>query len=358
MKSHLIHLLFAGCLTIVFSCRQNPSLVQVKDIPIDFKNIKTIDMDSTNTKIISFETTEQSLLYNIDEICFWKSKIIVFTRNKLCVFDNAGKFLFNVSGKGNGPEEYASLANFFVQDESINLFDSDTKRILSFNADGRFISSTAMPSDANNHFPAVLYPTGHDSYYIAKNRFEGDHVQTPTLSVWTKEYKPVGEINGCYLTTGLSVPDMFSCHQDNILYWELLNDTIFSIMNYERILPKYYVNFQDKTIPAYERAGKGLYDLIQYTNRPEVIKQIATRIGYIHEDEKYIRFIFWFQQKLHYVKYDKNSQSVSTYCFTGEKLNVKMSYFMDIQDDNLILSAFIKDSDENPVLLLINEKEF
>jgi hypothetical protein len=331
----------------------------VTSISIDFKNIKSIDIDPDNVKVIPLETTEQSLLYSINKIQFWKNKIIVFTHYKLCVFDDNGKFLFNVSRKGEGPEEYSALSNFFIQDEHINLFDSDTRRLLSFDENGKFISSTAMNPDENRHFPAVLYPTDNDSYYIAKNRFEGDQAQTPTLSVWTKEYKLVREINGRYLTTGLSVPDLFSCYKDNILYWELLNDTIFSIHDYKQIIPKYYVDFQEKSIPAYEKTGKDLYELIQYTNRPEVIDRFAARIGYVREDEQYIRLIFWFQKRLHYVKYDKNNQLASTYCFTGNKLNADLNYFMDIRNDNLIFSASIKDNyDENPILLVINEKEF
>jgi len=331
--------------------------MQIQKIPIDFKKIKSVALDSIKIKVISLESKDQSLLYYINKIQFWKNKIIIYTQGKLCVFDNNGKFLFNVGNKGNGPGEYTILSNFFIQNEYLNLYDSQTKRILTFDADGRFLHSTLVNGDTNHSYPMTLFPTNHDSYYIARNTFQGNNVKTPTLSVWTKDYKFVREITKRYLTTGLSAPDEFSFYKNEILYWELLNDTIFYVQNYNKLIPKYYVDFQDKAIPANERVEKDLYKVIQYTNRPEVIEKIASRIGYIHEDDNYIRFLFMFQRKMHYVRYDKNKQLVFTYCFSGEQLNADVNYFLDVQDDNIVLSANIKDNyDKNPMLLIINDK--
>jgi hypothetical protein len=142
------------------------------------------------------------------------------------------------------------------------------------------------------------------------------------------------------------------------LYWKILNDTIFSVRDYSTVIPKYHVDFQEKAILSYEREGKDLYEVIQYTNRPEVAERTAVSVRYIHEDDNYVRFLFVYQQRVHYARYNKTTQVTDTYCFDGSLLNVKLEYFMDMKGDSLVLSASNKENDdENPMLLVINEKD-
>ncbi|MDR0700424.1 MAG: 6-bladed beta-propeller, partial [Tannerella sp.] len=263
-------------------------------------------------RIIELETTDSSLLYDITRIAFLKNKFFIFSRNKIVVFDKDGNYLFDLSGLGQALHDYAGIASLFVKNEHIYLYDSMGKKVLCFNESGSFISSTNI--NPNNPYPlSDIYPLS-DDRFIGKNMFRGDHVQTPVGSILDENYHTVDVVKGKNVNSGMTVYDNFFQYQEEILYWEVLCDTIFHISD-SKIIPKYYVDFGQYAIPESERKNKDIYDLIDYTNNPENINKTAGFIRYINEDERYVKFMFIFQQKTHYTFYDKSTKIAHVYRF-------------------------------------------
>ena len=140
---------------MMFSCKENNDQT-IKSISIDFDNVMYIDI--SKGKVIEPETTNSSLLYDIVNIEFIKEKLIIQTRGKVVVFDKEGKFLSNVGTKGNGPDEYTNLGSMHIKNEHIYLYDHMLRKVLCFDENGDFISSTVINQDQNMYFPSAIFP--------------------------------------------------------------------------------------------------------------------------------------------------------------------------------------------------------
>jgi hypothetical protein len=351
IKSVIIVLLFAMSL---FSCKKSVThSTEVLSINVDAA--KSIDI--SEGKLIELETTDLSLLYEIQQIEFLKEKMIILSREKVVVFDKNGKFLFNISGKGEAPNEYFNLANIFVANEFIHLFDHMSKKILCFDEDGNFISSTKI--NQNDRYPLTdIYPLKNGKF-IGKNMFQGDHMVIPAGSVLDENYQFVNTVKGRNITSGMTMSDNFYQYNDQILYWELLNDTIFSIVDYKKFEPKYFIDFEQYSIPRSER-NRDIYDLIDFTNKQENRNRFASVIGYINEDDHYLRFRFGFREQTHYVFYDKLNKTSKAYRFEDKnsKFNTVGGYAY-YNNGYIYLSIMSEiDMENNPYLVVFNETIF
>ncbi len=62
-------------------------------------------------------------------------------KSKICKFNNKGEFVKTFGNKGNGPGEFIRSSQIFFMGEKISVFDSQTKKIIKFDKDGKFISN-------------------------------------------------------------------------------------------------------------------------------------------------------------------------------------------------------------------------
>jgi hypothetical protein len=349
-KTVIIILLIATFLSCKEAAEQSIEVISVK-----LNEAQSIDL--SQGRMIELETTDSSLLYDIARIAFLKEKLFILTRNKVVVFDSNGKYLFNLSGVGQAPHEYTALANLFVKDEQVYLFDSMAKKILCFDANGNFISSANIPPD--NPYPlSDIYPLK-DGKYVGKNMFQGDHVSTPIGSILDERYNTVDVIEGKNVVTGMTVYDNFFQYQDEVLYWEALCDTIFSIPDAKKMSPEYYVDFGEYAIPQAERRGKEVYDLIDYTNKPENINKTATFIRYVNEDDRYLRFMFAFRNKTPFVFYDKQQKTARVYFFEDKNNAFVPVLFAYYYNHAVYLSVMSEtDMEKNPYLFVFDESVF
>ncbi|MDR1372730.1 MAG: 6-bladed beta-propeller [Dysgonamonadaceae bacterium] len=346
--------LFTGVLFLIlcfFSCTKPASPV-VEIISVDTDNTQLVDISKGQK--IELETTDSSLLYDISRIEFLKEKIIVLSREKVSVFDENGKFLFNISSKGEGPQEYINLANVFIKNEQIHLIDQMSKKILCYDENGNFVSSTKI--NENNQYPiSDLFPL-ENGKYIGKNMFQGDQNLVPVGCILDEEYNFVGTIEGRKILSGITKHDNFYQYKDRILYWEILNDTIFSIEDYQSVIPKYFVDFGNHSIP---KNNGDIYDLINYSSQPENINKIAGFIGNIIENDTYLMFRFMFKKQVHYVFYDKQRKNARIFRFEDSNREYYTTPCVCYHNGYIYLTIMSEtDLEKNPYLIVFEENIF
>ncbi len=342
---------------IVFSVSCKSQKKELTVIPIDLDSVQSVDVN--NGKIVELETSDSSLLYEIASIDVIKSKLVIQTRDKSVVFDSNGRFLYNVGAKGDAPFEYKKFTGIFVRNDSIYLFDGLSKKVLCYDNTGRYLFSRSVDSNSDKLFPTQIFPIS-NSAFIVKNTFRGNFEKVPVLSVLDDNYKYVANIDGRFLNTGFTVADNFSLFGKNeVLYWETLNDTIFSVVNGESIVPKYFVDFKEHAIPFSVRKGKDVYDLIDYTNKPQNISRIATFIRNVYEDDKLVRFMFVYNHKIYYTKYDKVKKTTRVFCFEDMKHRLKPQPFVKYMNGKVYLSVTSEGNfEKNPSLVVFSDKYY
>jgi hypothetical protein len=340
---------------LIFSCTKK-SMTPIEIISINVDNAQVLD--NSNGRIIELETTDSSLLYDITRIEFLKEKMIILSREKVSVFNKNGKFVFNISAKGEGPQEYINLANMFVKKDLIYLIDQMSRRILCYNENGNFVSSTKI-NETNPYPISDLFPL-ENGKYIGKNMFQGDHNLVPIGCILDEQYNFIKTIEGKNILSGITKHDNFYQHSDRILYWEILNDTIFAIIeDGQFIVPQYFIDFGNHSIPQNERYGKDIYSLIDYSNQQRNINKIAGFIGCIAENDNYLMFRFMFKKQAHYVFYDKQRQIASVFRFEDRYHKYYTTPYVCYHDGCIYLSIMSEtDFEKNPCIVVFDENIF
>jgi hypothetical protein len=350
-----ILLIVGSLILLTFFCACTKSYnSQIEIISVDVDKAQSLDMNEG--RFIELETTDSSLLYEISNIGFLNGKIIILSRETVCVFDRNGKFLFNAGRKGPGPGEYINLANIFVKGNSVYLLDQMSKKLLCFDGSGNFVSSIKL-NITNTGYPVTdLFPLENGNY-VAKNMFHGDQEKVPIASIWDKDFNFVRNIAGRLVTTGLTSHDNFSQYKDQILYWETLNDTVFVINNYNSMTAKYYIDFGKSAIPAYERAGKDVYDVIDYLNKQPENAKIAGQIRNVFENEEQLLFRFGFQSRTLYALYDKENKNTQVFHFEDKNNQYNVNGLCWYYQDSLYLTVIPEtDSFQNPFLVVFDKR--
>lgn len=152
MKIHTISSIITLCV-IITGC--NNIATQSDDASLIFipkDKIVTIDKITFDDSrfidscvFIPLETTDASLLGNINQIEFCDGKYFVFDerRDAIKVFNSTGKFLFDIGKKGDAPGEYISINSFFInkKDNKVGISDPLKLAIHEYSLDGEYIQT-------------------------------------------------------------------------------------------------------------------------------------------------------------------------------------------------------------------------
>lgn len=342
------------------SCTKTKSTVDsITEISVDIENCLDFPLD--RGEIIPLETSDSSLLYDITSIDQIEDKYFLRSRNNILVFNTNGEYLYNISGIGQSGEEYISLSSFFIKDDELYIYDGNQLKVLVFSPSGHLLRTEKLIKESEERsMPALIYPWGKDKY-IAKNIFNGTPgYKTPALSLLDEKFDLIEEVKERFLQTGFYLFDFATYNKGSelISYWEPLNDTIYTIGKDNTVQPKYTVNFGEYSIPAKERIGKDIYDLIDYTNKPEN-KKIASLVRYVHEEEKNVYFVFTQNSFSMLSIYNKETKQTITYALLTDETSIKykIASFLKVDGDKVIMVLEDRENIENNQSLFIIDKK-
>lgn len=346
---------FILVVVVFFSCKKTVSNLSV--IAIDFDDIELVDLQKQKESKIILELSDDSMLARIDEVYVYKKDFIfIRSQGELYLFDKKGKFLNKIGRKGNGPSEFTHFNSFFIKNEQVQIYDAMQKKILCYNFNGSFIKSINLQSVFTNILPNSMYllPNGN---FVSKNTYGGVSRKTPSYSFLNEEFKITSSSENRILKDGVTVLNSIYTASKQILFWEILNDTIFSLESKGGCSPKYFVDFKEKALSKSVAKQKDLYAMIAYTNKPEVKNKIASLIRNVKEDDAFLRFTFVFKERIHYVKYHKKTKRVKTYSFVSEGSSIES--VVKYQENRLFVIVQTLDIEEsNPKIYILNDTVF
>lgn len=248
-----------------------------------------VDVDSAmpvyaaESDLVALESSDSALIYDINNLEILDGKAIVHSREYLKAYDaKTGRFLGNISRKGNSDNEFSYISRLWVDGDTLRVYDCNANAIISFLSDGTFLGRRRMflEEERPGEKPYTFaFGPGGDIFTL--NMFtDGTTDSNPTLSRYSVETHYKGAVKGRNLREGGHLPDaLYFDNQDNrLLYWEPLRDTIFEIREND-IRPIYAVDFDEYSMSPEIRAKaflnerlvafeKGRYaSLVRYVQR-------------------------------------------------------------------------------------------
>ena len=154
---------------------------QIASLNLDSTTILTIDTDTVTTinlnpflkkqsisfgpmidkvKLIPLETTDESLMDDINKILFTKSHIYIldcYKGGSVLIFDEKGKFITRIL-KGEGPQEIHTPNDITFDDEKQELIVYNKYYLSFFTADGQFVKRESVPLRADE---VTIIPDGY-----------------------------------------------------------------------------------------------------------------------------------------------------------------------------------------------------
>lgn len=233
---------------LLLSCGSESEEVQAVNIdvfqsyPLDIKDDKKLLTELIESlQITRLEETEESLLRHVGRVEFHEDKMI-FPDNKgtFYTYSNAGEFLSKFNRKGDGPEEYSRLTDFWIEDGIIGIY-SLGQSVNRYNLEGDFISRDRLDERAAHVYP---YKSG---YALDMHiRYTQDSLKYSLVTVDDKMKidqtflpfdKYPGFISSQYLNS-------FFTLNDDLFYLHTMSDTVYRITT-DSVAPYIHYDFQE-----------------------------------------------------------------------------------------------------------------
>lgn len=190
----LIAVVITTLISTLLSCKKEmTSSVHTIDVnQLEVKNLFSFKRPIDNCRFVALETTNESLMGEIDKICIEDELIFVKEKNqKLFVFSMSGKFLNKIGSIGQGPEELLTLVDFYVNKEKkyVGIYDCWGSKIVRYSFDGKFISSHNCTKKMN-YRSGIIGQKGNDLLVGMSNYKDSRYAY---LAISEENYNLVGE---------------------------------------------------------------------------------------------------------------------------------------------------------------------
>ncbi|MFY0592166.1 6-bladed beta-propeller [Roseivirga sp.] len=251
-------------LFIILSCGTSEKATKEGIVDIDNFRAYPIDVDVKersvfqfveSVKVLGLEETNESLLENLTDAIFLDNHIVFKNgrQEEIMVYSEGGKFLTKIKQQGNGPEEYVSIRNLWVNDNLIQVYDG--RHVISFDLAGDFVSVLSLKNRVShlhgntNGFVADVGRAPLDGDLRYNLEFLNEELERDTLAI---PYTKLKKTSIFWLSTP------FSLYNKDVAYQHTNGDTLYKILS-DGAAPLLSVDFGEKWIWKDE----AVYDNIQ-----------------------------------------------------------------------------------------------
>jgi hypothetical protein len=302
-----IGILFIGVILLLGGCKKEIKQSDVKTIQVSLTEgeIKTSELFSIIEPVI-LETTDSSLLKDISKSYLTKDYIFIKSLHALFIFDREGHFLRKIERIGNGPEEYARLSDFDVDEKTNNIYilDKARKKILVYDFEGEYLRTFST-----DFWATKLIKTDLEQIYLYSGNEESPSNQYKlnllTESSLKRSFLKIDDKKKEYLH--INSAQNFYWMDGELFFFEAFNDTIY---NLQKGMPCYFLNYT-KPVPAsfFERKFTNIMDFFQKYNQEGYTNSTYNAF----ENENKLFFSCFYRGMKYFNVYHKNKQLCNSY---------------------------------------------
>jgi hypothetical protein len=341
------------CLAFIF-CRCNEK-GEILHLPVAsyLNKVEEVPLEdfAASVKKVQLETNDSILIAKIYKVFETDEFFIVMHLFRISVFDRDGKYLNDISRKGQGPHEFNSISSIFIKDGQFYLYDTSRREVSVFTFSGEFIRSFSV----KNYYD-FIFPLQDDDYVAFQLNVFGkekakliffDESEELNTVFYDREYTKPENVLFIFEMEG----HVYS-HDGKDYFKEQYSDTLFTIQ------------------PGHTLAPRLLFDLGGYQPTLER-KHALTDVNYGWDDMahlsitgetySYLFFNVRVNQKEHTYYWDKQRKSLH---------NVRFAYPRDYGYEGAFIPIAISENkrnlisieedtvgDNNPAIIIVTLKK-
>lgn len=353
------------CMLAVSSCGHNRQEEGVYTVSADIEKVDTLDVSAG--RLVALETNDSSLIYGISNLEKAGDRLVVHSRDILKTFDpTTGKYLGEVATKGDGPDEFTSIQQIWVENDTIRLLDFNTGFVGSYLGDGTFLYRTAISRDSWDSGRAATSPVylmadpGGEGYISLNSFSDGTTKTNPTASLYGKDLRFIRDIEGRSLREGSYLSDRMTpdIQGERLLMWEPFRDTLFTVTT-DGIRPWLAFDFGKNRFPTEYQALPELFERAQKFIEGKDVPYAS----FLHSYQKWGDRLFFSvstPDSSHFVGVlDLDDKNVKIYRISDREQRFASAGFLKIIDGKLFIALNDTQSMEaNPYLLVMDPDFF
>jgi hypothetical protein len=240
MKNKIILFLF---MVVLYGCKEQRHQAIDASHTIDLDSVEPEDTIKLSTffkriNTIILEDSDYAIIGEISAIQVFEDYIFVLDKNsakKLFIFDKTGKYIRQIGSLGQGPGEYYSVYDFYVdiKNEEIYLLDNHVQKIHKYNFEtGKYIKSIKLPSDYSYSYIAQ----SGDNFYISIAPFSEEKSDSLLMKInfatgQYEKYLSADKYNAGWNELQFTAYNFFASKDRILKYVEIYMNTVFAIDN-------------------------------------------------------------------------------------------------------------------------------
>lgn len=343
-------IIFVYFIPYIYGCNSNDNGYR-----IDLSKESIVSVDLSVLEKILLQTTDESMLYNIEQILPYKDCYLIQGKEKLCLFNSTGHYVSSVSRKGRGPGEFINLSSCYIYNDKVHIYSLSQKLILSFSfsKDSNFIYESKINIPDTLNFSYVLQSDIYDGRFFTHNAYDGIHGEVmPVLSVYDSDFNEIVSSEAKIPLGGRHFAVPFSSNCYGIVFTDFLNNKIFTLSD-NVIDERFFVDFKNNNLP---RSMKSVQDKIDYLTVNNKSRKVAVPVR-IEKYKNYILFKLSYDRLPLLAVYNLDTGNNEVFRFIDKDGASFIYTTFTVVDDWLLLPSYPDENTiENPAIYKISLK--
>ena len=248
-------ILFILCILafLLLSCsksnkKRNLQILKVYENINKQKRSFLLDQMAEYKEIIKLETTESSLISDVNIKFTTLQYICLLNNDMLFFFDHTGKYEFKIDSRGDGPYQYNSISNVVYNsiDSTFYIHDMFKKKIFEYQRNGQYIGEFTIDNigsitNLDNDFYVVSYTP-----FANKSKLVG--ILNHSFQI-INEFITTNFNNENYTDRGYILINDFMQNNHNKCIKPISSDTIYKIYP-NKVVPYFFIEKGNLAIPV------------------------------------------------------------------------------------------------------------
>lgn len=249
---------------------------------------------SDSIEIVPLETTDESLISQINQVELYKDKIYISDEKsaKILVFTTSGQYLYSIGKQGMGPGEYSNMWDFTFIGDSVIVKDRYRNKYIVYDLYGNYhreifcdVPHFEIVSFGNNAYLVSNYmQSDYGNYNLFKFDLRTSNIISPEIPFNEKIDK-----------SGYGLRRYSSKYGDAATLIYPLNDTIYTLKE-DIVYPSYIIHYTSRSLPEdLDVERDELFDFVRKNRYLKGFEYLQNSKDYLlgyYSDDSFKYFLF------------------------------------------------------------------